>query len=99
MLLARRDSIDGKPVDSESELFNGEKLEGIEGLKRFLLMNRQDQLAQAVVEKILAYSLGRALTFADQSGVEQIVAEVRSQGDGLQEVILAIVERDLFLHW
>ena len=94
-----RDSIDGKPVDSESELFNGEKLEGIEGLKRFLLMNRQDQLAQAVVEKILAYSLGRALTFADQSGVEQICAEVRSQGDGLQEVILAIVESDLFLQW
>ncbi|MEC7408126.1 MAG: DUF1585 domain-containing protein [Planctomycetota bacterium] len=39
------------------------------------------------------------MTFADQSGVEQIVAEVRSQGDGLQEVILAIVESDLFLQW
>ena len=94
-----RDSIDGKPVDSTSELFNGESLSGIRGLKRFLIANRQDQLVQSVVEKILAYSLGRSLSFSDQSEVEKVVRRVRFNDDGFQQCILSIVTSELFLQW
>ena len=92
-----RDTINGREVDASSVLFNGDPLDGIDGLKRFLLINRQDQLVQAVIEKLLAYSLGRSLTFADQNEVEQIVRRVRRGNDGLQECILAIVRSELFL--
>ncbi|MGB1926553.1 MAG: DUF1588 domain-containing protein, partial [Rubripirellula sp.] len=94
-----RDSIDGKPVDSTSELFNGETLSGINGLKRFLIINRQDQLIHSVVEKLLAYSLGRSLTFSDQSEVEKVVRQVRLSDDGFQQALLAVVTSELFLQW
>jgi len=94
-----RDSIDGKPVDSDSELFNGEMLSGIDGLKRFLLLNRQDQLVQSVVEKMIAYSIGRSLSFSDQNEIEKVVKQVRLKDDGFRECLIAIIASDLFLQW
>ena len=94
-----RDSIEGKPVDAQSELFNGQAIDGIDGLKRFLLLNRQDQLVHSVVEKLLAFGLGRSLTFADQSEVEEIVRHVRHNDDGFQQAIISMVQSDLFLNW
>ena len=38
-----RTEIQGKPVDATSVLVNGQKLDGIDALKRFLLEHRQDQ--------------------------------------------------------
>ena len=94
-----RNSINGQPIDASSKLFNGEVIDGVEGLKRFLLINRQDQVVQATVSKLLAYSLGRPLTFADRSEVDRITAQVRRSGDGLREVIHFIVQSDLFRTW
>ena len=50
-----------------SLLFNKQKLDGMDGLKRFLLENRQDQFVRAMVHKMTTYALGRPLTFADHS--------------------------------
>ena len=91
-----RDTIDGKPVDATSRLFNDEPLNGMDGLKRFLLQNRQDQFVQAMVHKMAVYSLGRPLTFADRAGVEEITARVRKQGDGLATLITEVATSELF---
>ena len=55
----------------------------MQGLKRFLLENRQDQFARAMVHKLTSYALGRPLSFADRSQVEDITANLRRQDDGL----------------
>ena len=91
-----RTQINGNPVDASSLLFNGQKLEGIDGLKRFLLENRQDQFARAMVYKLTTYALGRPLTFGDRAGVDQITADLRQQGDGLATMITVIVTSELF---
>lgn len=91
-----RDEILGKPVDASSELFNHQTLDGMEGLKRFLLENRQDQFVHAMVHKLTTYALGRPLAFADQADIDKITAEIRGQGDGLKTVIREIVTSDLF---
>jgi len=91
-----RDEIRGKPVDAASELFNGETLDGMDGLKRFLLENRQDQFTQAMVHKLTTFALGRPLSFEDRAEVEAITAQVRQHGDGLKTMIQAIVQSDLF---
>jgi hypothetical protein len=92
-----RDQINGKPVDATSRLFNNEPLNGMDGLKRFLLRNRQDQLVRAMAHKMTVYALGRPLTFADRSGVEGITAKVRRQGDGLATLIVQVATSELFL--
>ena len=91
-----RTQIQGKPVDASSLLFNGQKLDGMDGLKRFLLENRQDQFVRAMVHKMTTYALGRPLTFGDRSSVDQITADLRKQGDGLATMITLIVTSELF---
>jgi len=91
-----RDEIKGKPIDASSELFNHQTLDGMEGLKRFLLHGRQDQFVRATVSKLTTYALGRPLSFADQAEIDTITARVRRDGDGLKTIIAAIVDSDLF---
>ncbi len=92
-----RDQIDGKPVDATSRLFNDEPLSGMDGLKRFLLLNRQDQFVGAITHKMTVYALGRPLTFADRAGVETIAAKLRRDGDGLATLVRHVATSDLFL--
>ncbi len=92
----RRTAVDGQPVDSTSRLFNGEPLHGVEGLKLYLLENRQDQFVRSLVDKLAAWGLGRPLTFADRAALEEITREVRQRGDGLRDLITVIACSELF---
>lgn len=91
-----RDTIDGKPIDASSELFNHQRLDGMEGLKRFLLEQRQDALVHAMVEKLATFALGRPLGFEDRAAIEAITAKVRARGDGLKTLIHTLVKSELF---
>lgn len=91
-----RDQIGKKPVDARATLFNREELNGIEGLKRHLLLNRQDQFARALVHKLAAYALGRPIAFSDHAELEKITAQLRQNGDGLATLITLLVTSDLF---
>ena len=91
-----RDKIDDEPVDSASVLFNKDELRGMKGLKDYLLANRQDQFARAMVHKMAAYALGRPLTFGDRAEMDRITAALRKRGDGLADLVFLIVKSDLF---
>ena len=91
-----RDQIRDKPVDASSTLFNGQALDGMPGLKRYLLENRQDQFVRAMVHKLATYALGRPLTFADRAAVDEITRKVRQQGDGLTTMTTLIATSNLF---
>lgn len=93
---AWRTSIKNKPVDATSVLFNKQELAGVDGLKRHLLADRQDQFARAMVHKMSAYALGRPLTFADHADVDGLTAQFRKKNDGLSDLIHLIVTSDLF---
>ena len=92
-----RDTIDGKPVDASAKLFNKQDLNGIDGLKRFLLENRQDQFCRAITFKLATYALGRPLSFADRASIDDLTARLRNKGDGLTDLVSLIVSSDLFL--
>ncbi|MFN9717540.1 MAG: DUF1592 domain-containing protein [Planctomycetota bacterium] len=91
-----RNEVNGMPVDASSLLFNQQELRGSDGLKRFLLQNRQDQLVRAMVHKLATFALGRPLTFSDHAEIEHITANVRQQGDGLATMVHCLVSSDLF---
>jgi len=92
-----RDNIDGKPVDASAMLFNKQELNGIDGLKRFLLENRQDQFCRAITYKLATYALGRPISFADRASIDDLAARLRNKGDGLTDLVSLIVSSDLFL--
>lgn len=91
-----RTKIKDKPVDATAELFNKQPLAGMDGLKRFLLSNRQDQFAHAMVHKMTAYALGRSLSFADHAEIESLTALFRERGDRLGNLIHLIVKSEIF---
>ena len=86
----------GKAIDASSLLFNQYQLDGIDGLKRYLLANRQDQFVRAMVHKMATFALGRPVTFADRSDIGRLTAELRREGDGLATLITLLVTSDLF---
>ncbi len=92
-----RDEIGKDAVDANSVLFNQQKLEGMEGLKLFLLENRQDQFARSMVHKLASYALGRPISFADRADLEQITADLRKHDDRLATLITLIVTSEIFV--
>ncbi len=93
---AYRTQIGGQPVDAAAELFNGQPLTGIDGLKQYLLVDRQDQFVRAMVQKLTSYALGRPMSFGDSAEIDSLTASIRQKGDGLDDLIHLIVQSDLF---
>ena len=93
---AFRTHVKNRPVDATSELFNQQKLAGIDGLKRYLLLDRQDQFARAMVHKLTAYALGRPLSFADRADIDGLTLQLRRRDDALGNLIHLIVRSDIF---
>ncbi|MDB5336366.1 MAG: signal peptide protein [Planctomycetaceae bacterium] len=91
-----RTQIKNQPVDATSVLFNHQTLAGMDGLKRYLLTDRQDQFARAMVHKLTAYALGRPLAFGDRADNDSLTAQFRQRNDGLGDLIQLIISSNLF---
>ncbi|MEM6674832.1 MAG: DUF1592 domain-containing protein, partial [Planctomycetota bacterium] len=92
-----REEANGRPVDAVGVLWSGEELDGIDGLKGFLLVQRQDQVVRALAHKLTTFALGRPLGFGDRAAVDHIVTRTREGGDGLATMVREIATSDLFL--
>ncbi|MEZ6114285.1 MAG: DUF1585 domain-containing protein [Pirellulaceae bacterium] len=93
---AYRTRINNKPVDATADLFNKQTLAGMDGLKRYLLTSRQDQLARAMVHKMTAYALGRPLSFGDRADIDRLTVQFRQQDDRLGDLVHLVIRSDLF---
>ncbi|MCM8527610.1 MAG: DUF1592 domain-containing protein, partial [Lentisphaeraceae bacterium] len=91
-----RTQIKDKPVDAASVLFNKQKLDGIHGLKHYLLSDRQDQFARAMVHKMTTYALGRPLSFSDRADIDKLTGNLRKSGDRLGDLVHLIVQSSIF---
>jgi hypothetical protein len=91
-----RTKFNNKPVDATSNLFNKQALAGMKGLKRYLLKERQDQFARAMVHKMTGYALGRHLSFSDHADVEDLTKKFRKKGDRLGDLIHLLTLSTIF---
>jgi hypothetical protein len=74
----------------------GREFKNIDDYKKILLEDK-DQLARNLTEKLLIYATGADIQFADREVVERIVADSRSKGYGLRELIHQVVQSRVFL--
>jgi mono/diheme cytochrome c family protein len=91
-----RTHVKNEPVDATSELFNKQTLAGMDGLKRYLLTDRQDQIARAMVHKMTAYALGRPLSFGDSADIDNLTGQFMRNGAGLGHLIHLIICSNIF---
>ncbi len=93
---AWRESVGDQPVDATAALFNKVEIDGIDGLKRYMLLHRQDQVIKSLTHKLSAFALGRPISFSDEAALDAIAQELRLRGDGLRSLVKLIVKSDLF---
>lgn len=91
-----RTKISNKAVDATSALLNKQELAGMDGLKRYLLADRQDQFAGAMVHKLTSYALGRSLSFSDRAEIDKLTVGFRKKGDRLGDLIHLITHSRIF---
>lgn len=91
-----RTTIKDQPVDATAVLHNKQPLDGVAGLKRYLMAERQDQFARAMVHKLSTYALGRPMSFADRGEMVRIAAELKERGNGLRDLVSLLIHSRLF---
>ena len=82
-------------IDTTAELPDGTVFDGITDLKQ-ILKDRKQQFVRCLTEKMLTYALGRGLEYYDRPTVDQIVAQLESEGYRSSVLITEIVKSDPF---
>ena len=86
----------GGPVDATGTTVSGATIEGLSGLRRFLL-EQPEQFPRTVTEKLLSYALGRPLEYTDRPVVRKIVRDGAASEYRWSSIVLGIVESAPFL--
>lgn len=87
----------GLPVDSSGQLADGREFSGFREF-RDLIASDPDQLAKALVTKLLTFSTGREIGFSDRAEIDRLVFASAEKGHGVRDLILAVVTSDIFRH-
>ena len=83
-------------IDITAELPDGTMLKyGIIDLRR-VVMDRKQQFARCLTEKLLTYALGRGLEYYDRPTVERIIARLEAEHYSSSVLITEIVKSDPF---
>ena len=85
----------GDPIDASGVFPDGTEFEGLAGLKAMLL-DRDEQFVQTVLEKLATYALGRGLEHYDMPAVRRIMREAAPGGYRWSDLVLGIVESTPF---
>ena len=72
----RRDNdLAGRAIDTKTKLPDGREIEGLDGLRDYLLENRRDAFLRQFCRKLLGYAIGREVQLSD----EPLLAEIQRQ--------------------
>ena len=86
----------GNAIDATATMPNGRTVEGMAGL-RALLLERPEQFAGTVTEKLLSYALGRGLEHTDKPTVRAIVRDAAGDDYRWSALIAGIAKSPAFL--
>jgi mono/diheme cytochrome c family protein len=86
----------GKPVDTAGSTLSGVEVNGLSGLRKLLLADRE-AFPRTVTGKLMAYALGRRVEYYDEPAIRKIVRDASAQNYRWSSIILGIVESPAFL--
>ncbi len=86
----------GNPIDAAATLPSGRAVEGMAGLRAWLL-ERPERFAGTVTEKLLSYALGRGLGHYDRPTVRAIVRDAAADDYRWSALIAGVAKSPAFL--
>jgi len=93
----RRDrDLGGHAIDTRSKVFDGSEIEGLEGLREYLLTKRGDAFLKQFCRKLLGYSLGRAVQLSDGPLINEMLTELKVNKYRVSSAIETIVKSKQF---
>ena len=87
----------GVEVDATSTLPDGHEVDGLAGIRAYLVDHAKDDFARSLVEHLFAYALGREVGFADEAELDDLLEQVRRDGYRARAVVRSIVTSPSFL--
>jgi hypothetical protein len=81
----------GLPIDARTRLANGDALDGLSGLRNYILNQKRDEFLRQFCRKLLGYALGRSLQLSDKPLVDAMVARLNGGDPSVGGVIELIV--------
>lgn len=81
-----------KPVDTKTTLLDGNVIEGIEGLRTYLLEQRRTDVVRQFCRKLLGYALGREVQLSDEPLLESMARRLEQNGYRFSTAVEAVVE-------
>jgi len=87
----------GLDVEQGGVTPEGKTFKNIDDYKKLLLEDK-DQLARNLAHKLIVYSTGAEIQFADREVVEDIIAKVRAKNYGFRTLVHEVVQSRVFLN-
>ena len=81
----------GLPIDTRTTLADGTEMNGLDGLRTYLLTTRRDTFRRQFCKKLLGYALGRAVILSDQPLLDDIAAALDQKDQQIGTVVEMIV--------
>jgi hypothetical protein len=85
-----------QPVETGGQLVDGKSFRDIRDLKQ-ILIDDEVQLARNLARQFTVYATGAPVRFSDRDTVERIVAQTKSKGYRIRDLLHGVIQSDLFL--
>ncbi len=82
--------------DTSVTLFDGTRVNGIKGLREYLVNQRLDDFLEQFCRKLLGYALGREVQLSDMLLIEEMKDQLRDNEYRFNVVVEAVISSDQF---
>lgn len=93
---ARTKDAAGLPINTRADLPDGTHVDGLEGLRAYLLTTRRDDFLRQFCRKLLGYALGRSVQLSDKPLVESMLTQLQANNHRVTAAIELIVRSPQF---
>jgi hypothetical protein len=94
--LEYRKTINTQTIQADSHVPHGPRVDGLIDLKKHLLKDRKDDIAENMIRRLLSYGIGRDLTYRDRYGVEALLRQSKKNEYKLRDMIISICQSKTF---
>jgi Protein of unknown function (DUF1592)/Protein of unknown function (DUF1588)/Protein of unknown function (DUF1585)/Protein of unknown function (DUF1595) len=94
----RRDSdLAGRALDTKTRLPDGSEIDGLSGLRDYLVQTRRDAVVRQFCRKLLGFALGRSTQLADDPLLAEMQNQLAKNGYRFSAAVQTIVQSRQFL--
>jgi hypothetical protein len=92
----RERDLGGRPIDAKAKVADGTQIEGLAGLRDYLVTKRRDAFLAQFNRKLLGYALGRSVMLSDEPLLEEMHAQLQANDYRVSGAIEVIVRSRQF---